>query len=134
MTLTDAAGTVRRIAHLDMDAFFASVELLHYPELKGRPVVVGGRRIDAPTETADGDEPTLVKLRRDNRPPETLLLLTVVLARLMPPRRYRLGVLAGAAAWLLVACATHPVEPPVPAAGCAGDAVLRPGAGRAVRW
>jgi DNA polymerase-4 len=36
---------VRRIAHLDMDAFFASAELLRYPQLRGLPVVIGGSRV-----------------------------------------------------------------------------------------
>ncbi|KLR56491.1 DNA polymerase [Diaphorobacter sp. J5-51] len=39
-----ATASDRRIAHLDMDAFYASVELLRYPQLKGLPVVIGGGR------------------------------------------------------------------------------------------
>ena len=44
----------RRIAHLDMDAFYASVELLRYPELRSLPVVIGGRNEHQPVMRADG--------------------------------------------------------------------------------
>ncbi len=52
--ITDADGRERNVAyeparqrkiiHFDMDAFYASIEQRDNPELRGRPVAVGGSR------------------------------------------------------------------------------------------
>ena len=58
-------SSIRRIAHLDMDAFYASVELLRYPQLKDLPVVIGGGRANVAAALeqlrlqAAEDDPTL---------------------------------------------------------------------------
>ena len=55
------SALTRRIAHLDMDAFYASCELMRYPQLRRLPVVIGGSR-----RRADDLLATMQALQPDN--------------------------------------------------------------------
>ena len=102
-----SATIPRLIAHLDMDAFYASVELLRYPELRGRAVVIGGGRRHQPESIVD---------------PET----GQTTRRFSTLRGYRGRGVATTATYEARALGLHSAMPLMRAAALAPDTILLP--------
>ena len=51
----------RKIIHIDMDAFFAAVEIRDNPKLRGKPVIIGSD----PRQTGDGESFLPVAMRHE---------------------------------------------------------------------
>ncbi|MEO6699558.1 MAG: hypothetical protein ABIM24_09375, partial [Paraperlucidibaca sp.] len=63
---------MRRVAHIDMDAFFASVTLLRYPQLQGLPVVIGGSKASVTGALNVGNSGAGQALLNDSMAPESI--------------------------------------------------------------
>ena len=80
----------RLIAHLDMDAFYASVELLRYPDLRGTPVVIGGGRDTSPALNSDGSRRYALLRHYAGRG-----VITTAATRVDPRESFAMTVIAG---------------------------------------